>query len=149
MTTRRPAWNTALLGALYDGVARAGRDWIVRFLRERTPSNLGRPLATLPRMQEVVGEIETLLAVNARLIASVAAHADAGTLPDSAESGVLKVAITRNAVEAVRLATTLAGNHGLSRHHRLERCWRDVQCGLVHAPQADAASVAAGKRALS
>jgi alkylation response protein AidB-like acyl-CoA dehydrogenase len=142
------AWNAALLGALYDGVARAARDWIVGFLRERTPSNLGRPLASLPRMQEVVGEIEALLAVNARLIASLAAQADAGATPGSAESGTLKVVLTRNAVEVVRLAISLAGNHGLSRHNALERCWRDVQCGLIHVPQADSAMVAAGKHVL-
>ena len=142
------AWNAALLGALYDGVAREGRDWIVGFLRGRAPSNLGTPLASLPRVQEVVGEIEALLAVNARLIGSVAAQVDGDTPPASAESGTLKVVLTRNAVEAVRLATSLAGNHGLSRHNRLERCWRDVQCGLVHVPQADSAMVAADKDAL-
>ena len=142
------AWNAAVLGSLYDGVARAARDWIVGFLRERTPSNLGRSLASLPRMQEVVGEIEALLAVNARLIASLASQVDAGAAPGSAESGTLKVVLTRNAVEAVRLATSLAGNHGLSRHNGLERCWRDVQCGLIHVPQADSAMVAAGKLVL-
>lgn len=142
------AWNAALLGAVYDGVARAGRDWIVGFLRGRAPPNLGKPLASLPRVQEVVGEIEALLAVNARLIGSVAAQVDADAAPASAESGTLKVVLTRNSTEAVRLATSLAGNHGLSRHNGLERCWRDVQCGLVHAPQADSAMMAAGKRAL-
>ncbi len=141
-------WNAALIGALYDGVACAGRDWIVGFLRDRTPSNLGKPLASLPRVQEAVGEIEALLAANARLIRSVAAEVDAGGLPASAESGALKVVLTRNAVEAVRLAVSLAGNHGLSRHNGLERYWRDVQCGLVHAPQTDSAMVAAGRRAL-
>lgn len=142
------AWNAALIGALYDGVARAGRDWIVGFLRSRTPSNLGKPLSTLPRVQEIVGEIEALLAVNARLISSIASQMDGDVPPASAETGVLKVALTRNAVEAVRLATSLAGNHGLSRHNGLERCWRDVQCGLIHAPQADSAMVAAGKNVL-
>ena len=142
------AWNAGLLGALYDGVARAGRDWLLEFLRERVPSNLGKPLASLPRAQEVVGEIESLLAVNARLVASIAAETDAGAPPPAAEAGMLKVALTRNAVEAVRLATTLAANHGLSRHNDLERCWRNVQCGPVHAPQADSAMIAGGKRAL-
>jgi alkylation response protein AidB-like acyl-CoA dehydrogenase len=141
-------WNAGLIGALYDGVARAGRDWVVGFLRGRTPSNLGKPLASLTRAQEWVGEIEALLAVNTRLIGSIAAQVDAGAPPASAEAGALKVVLTRNAVEAMRLAMSLAGNHGLSRHNGLERCWRDVQCGLVHAPQADSAMVAAGKRAL-
>ncbi|MFC7554485.1 acyl-CoA dehydrogenase family protein [Pseudoroseomonas wenyumeiae] len=64
------SWNAVTLGALYTGVARAAREWVITFLRERVPSGLGKPLATLPRMQEKVGEIEGLLAANARLIAS-------------------------------------------------------------------------------
>ena len=48
------AWNTLLIAALYTGVARAARDWLVGFLRARVPANLGQPLATLPRVQEAV-----------------------------------------------------------------------------------------------
>ena len=54
------AWNTLGLAALYLGVAAAARDWLVGFLNERTPSALGRPLATLPRFQTAVGEIEAV-----------------------------------------------------------------------------------------
>ncbi|PZP45179.1 MAG: acyl-CoA dehydrogenase [Azospirillum brasilense] len=143
------AWNAALLGALYNGVAIAARDWLRDFLRDRVPANLGQPLATLPRAQKVTGRIEALLAVNTRLIASVAREADAGTPPPSGETGLIKVTVTGNAVEAVRLATTLASNRGLSRRSTLERCWRDVQCGLVHVPQADSALQAAGRAALT
>jgi alkylation response protein AidB-like acyl-CoA dehydrogenase len=142
------AWNAALLAALYTGVARTGRNWVLRFLRERVPANLGKPLASLPRAQEVVGEIETLLAVNAQLVVAIAAQAGAGTPPLSVDFGMFKVAVTRNAVEAVRLATTLAANHGLTRRNDLERHGRDVQCGLVHVPQTDSAMVAAGRSAL-
>ena len=143
------AWNAGLLGALYTGVAQAGRDWLVDFLRHRVPANLGKPLASLPRAQEVLGEIEALLAVNTRLLESLTVQADAGQPPASAESGLLKVSLTRNAVEAVRLANGLAGNHALSRFNRLERAWRDVQCGPVHVPQADSAMQAAGRAALA
>lgn len=143
------AWNAALLGALYSGVARAARDWIARFLQERVPASLGAPLATLPRAQEALGEIEALLLANARLVASIARDTDAGTPPASVESGALKLILTRAAVEAVRIATTLAGNHGFSRHNRLERHWRDVQCGLVHVPQADSACLGAGRARLA
>ncbi|WP_159997138.1 acyl-CoA dehydrogenase family protein [Roseomonas sp. 18066] len=143
------AWNAALLGALYSGVARAARDWIALFLHERVPASLGASLATLPRAQEALGEIEALLIANARLIASIARDTDAGTPPSSIESGALKVTLTRAAVEAVRIATTLAGNHGFSRHNPLERHWRDVQCGLVHVPQTDSACIAVGRARLA
>src|SRR5690606_9879234 len=50
-----------LLGAIYDGAARAARDWLVHWLAERTPASLGAPLSSLPRVQETVGQIEGLL----------------------------------------------------------------------------------------
>ncbi|MCQ4159060.1 acyl-CoA/acyl-ACP dehydrogenase [Roseomonas sp. GC11] len=139
------AWNAALLGALYTGVAVAARDWLLGFLRGRVPANLGQPLASLPRVQEAVGEITTLLTVNGRLLAGLAAETDAGNAPSSTEAGLLKVVLTRQAVDAVRLANGLASNHALSRHNPLERHWRDVQCGVVHVPQADSAMIAAGR----
>ncbi|MBC8831961.1 acyl-CoA dehydrogenase, partial [Escherichia coli] len=41
------AWMVALLGSLYDAVARASRDWLAGFATTRAPSGLGAPLATL------------------------------------------------------------------------------------------------------
>ena len=67
--------HAIFVAAIYDGIARAARDWLIEFLKSRVPSNLGAPLATLPRMQEVVGGIEARLAVNARLIESSARKA--------------------------------------------------------------------------
>ena len=50
------AWFATSVAAVYHGVARSALDWLVRWLRQRVPSNLGAPLATLPRFQSVVGE---------------------------------------------------------------------------------------------
>ena len=74
---RTPDFTQATVGAIfisaiYDGIARAARDWLIGFLKERVPANLGAPLATLPRAQEVLGGIEARLSVNARLIGSFA-----------------------------------------------------------------------------
>jgi alkylation response protein AidB-like acyl-CoA dehydrogenase len=143
------AWNSLLIASLYTGVAQAARDWIVRFLQERVPANLGAPLATLPRMQEAVGRIEALLLANRRLIASAAAETDAGLPPDTVESGLIKTTAAENAIAAVQLATELAGNHGLSRQNPLERHLRDVLCARIHTPQPDAAWTAAGRLALA
>ncbi|MGO4430895.1 acyl-CoA dehydrogenase, partial [Streptomyces sp. MCAF7] len=54
------AWNALGLTALYLGVAGAARDWLIGFLHERVPTALGAPLATLPRFESAVGEIETV-----------------------------------------------------------------------------------------
>jgi alkylation response protein AidB-like acyl-CoA dehydrogenase len=139
---------SVILGSLYDGVARAARDWLLTFLRERKPSSLGAALATLPRAQEAVGGIEALLFTNARLIESLAREVDAGHPPHPADSGLAKHVITTNAIEAVQAALSLTSNHGLSRLNPLERHLRDVLCGRVHTPQDDSVRLASGRRAL-
>lgn len=65
-------------GTLCDAVARNARDWLLGFLAERVPSALGAPLATLPRAQEAVGEIELLLQSSRVQLDAAAADADAG-----------------------------------------------------------------------
>src|SRR6202008_2860957 len=72
------AWNALGLSALYLGVASAARDWLIKFLSERTPAALGAPLATLPRFQQAVGEIEAALGSAAELVDSVALRVDDG-----------------------------------------------------------------------
>ncbi|KQX34437.1 acyl-CoA dehydrogenase family protein [Variovorax sp. Root434] len=142
------AWMTVLLGSLYDAVATAARDWLVGFLNQRAPGSLGAPLASLPRVQEHVGEIEALLRTNRVLLDEAAAAVDHGHPPPAADSGLLKYTVTGNAVRAVELALQLSGNHGLTRQNPLERHYRDVLCSRIHTPQNDAILVAAGKRAL-
>lgn len=140
--------HAVFVGAIYDGIARAARDWIVTFLTTRTPSSLGAPLATLPRAQEALGGIEAKLQVNARLIASVARDFDEGIITPASEANVVKLTVTNNAVAVVEEALSLSSNHGLSRTNPLERHYRDVLCGRVHTPQDDATKVAAGRIAL-
>jgi alkylation response protein AidB-like acyl-CoA dehydrogenase len=142
------AWATVTVASLYNGVALAARGWLVEFLKNRLPSNLGAPLASLPRIQEAVGEIAALLTVNARLLSSACRDVDSGRIPEIAESGIIKSTVTNNAVAAVEIALKLSGNHGLSRDNPLERHHRDVLCGRIHTPQDDSVRIAAGKHAL-
>jgi alkylation response protein AidB-like acyl-CoA dehydrogenase len=144
----RTAWFTLLISAIYDGVARAARDWVINFAKTRTPSNLGAPLATLPRFQEAIGEIEGLLMTNRRLLTGAAADTDAGTPPTLAETGLIKLTVTRNSQTAVERALELGGNPGLSRANPLERHYRDVLCARVHSPQDDTVRLTAGRLAL-
>jgi alkylation response protein AidB-like acyl-CoA dehydrogenase len=142
------AWFGLLPGALYTGVAEAARDWLVHFLKHRVPTNLGAPLSTLPRIQQAVGEIEELIAVNRRLIASATRDVDEGTPLTQSEAGLIKVVATENAIAAVEKALKLTGNHGISRNNPLERHHRDVLCGRIHSPQEDTVRVGAGRLAL-
>ena len=140
--------HAIFVAAIYDGVARAARDWLVDFLKNRVPSNLGASLATLPRAQEIVGNIEARLTVNARLIESFAGDYDDGVLLSASESNIIKLTVTNNAVAVVEDALSLTSNHGLTRTKPLERHYRDVLCGRVHTPQDDATRVSAGRLAL-
>ncbi|WP_175823128.1 acyl-CoA dehydrogenase family protein [Burkholderia sp. BCC0419] len=139
------AWMVALLGSLYGAVARASRDWLVEFATTRAPSGLGAPLATLPRVQEAVGEIEGWLHTNRVLLDDLIARTDAGNAPSVTTSGLVKRTVTEQAIRTVEQALKLSGNHGLSRDNPLERHYRDVLCSRVHTPQDDAIAVAAGR----
>jgi alkylation response protein AidB-like acyl-CoA dehydrogenase len=139
--------QAVLVGAVYDGVARAARDWVVEFLKNRVPSSLGAPLATLPRAQEIVGGIEAKLAVNARLLDTFARDIDDGVTLTVTEANIVKLTVTNNAVAAVEDALSLTSNHGLTRANPLERHFRDVMCGRVHTPQDDATRISAGRLA--
>jgi alkylation response protein AidB-like acyl-CoA dehydrogenase len=140
--------SAILVAAIYDGVARAARDWLITFLKQRVPANLGAPLASLPRAQETLGAIETRLAVNARLIDGFARDFDDGTLLNTTEAGVIKLTVTNHAVAVVEDALSLSSNHGLTRANPLERHYRDVLCGRVHTPQDDATRINLGRAAL-
>jgi alkylation response protein AidB-like acyl-CoA dehydrogenase len=141
------AWYVLGISALYDGVARAARDWLVAYLAERTPTALGAALSTLPRFQEAVGQIDALLLANRVLIESAATRADRGAPPATTESGLIKMTVTTNAIAAVERAVELTGNPGLTRANELERHLRDVLCSRIHTPQNDSILIAAGRAA--
>lgn len=137
-------WSPVLTAAIYNAVAGAARDWFVRWLTERTPANLGAPLSTLPRFQELVGTIDGLLLQN-RVLLDSAAQGRLG----AAHGGLVKHLVTENAIAAVEKAIAATGNPGLSRHNPLQRHYRDVLCGRIHTPQADVVLSAAGKAAFA
>jgi alkylation response protein AidB-like acyl-CoA dehydrogenase len=137
-------WGPVLTSAIYDAVARAGRDWFVQWLTERTPANLGAPLSSLPRFQELVGSMDGLLLQN-RVLLDTAARGDIGPR----ECSLVKHLVTENAIAAVEKAIAASGNPGLSRHNALQRHYRDVLCGRIHTPQADVVLAGAGKAAFA
>lgn len=145
---RQALWNALAIATIYDGVARAARDWLAVYLNERVPGNLGAALATLPRVQEKFGEIEARLHANRVLIDSAAAAADLGELPSPVEANLIKHLANSNAIEAVAIGLELTGNPGISRRNPLERHYRDVLCSRIHSPQADTVLVAAGRAGL-
>ena len=138
-----------LFRSLYLGVAQAARDWLVGFLNERTPTALGRPLATVPRFQTEVGEIEARLLTAADLLTGLALRFDAGDAAAARHAAAAKLVATRAAIDAVQRAVALIGNNALTRRNPLERHLRDVLCARVHTPQDDSVLTALGQAALA
>jgi alkylation response protein AidB-like acyl-CoA dehydrogenase len=144
-------WMIVLLLSVYDGVAQAARDWLIAYLDERTPTNLGAPLASLPRFQAAVGEIDALLHANERLLGSLADDLDAGGEAGERAgraTGLAKVVVARNVISIAEQAVALIGNAGLTRHNPLQRHLRDALCSRIHSPQDDTILTNAGRAAL-
>jgi len=144
------SWHGLVIAGLYDAIARAARDWLVDFLQQRAPANLGAPLATLPRFHALLGEIDALLLANRALIAHGLERAESDTtgVQAAADANLIKFTVTENAITAVGRAVGAIGNPGLSRDNPLERHYRDVLCGRIHTPQGDSALTSAGRAAL-
>jgi alkylation response protein AidB-like acyl-CoA dehydrogenase len=142
-------WNELVLSALYHGVATAARDWFVEYLNDRVPTNLGAPLASLPRFQTAAGEIQALLYASERLIYGCAGDIDAGRAESGRQAPIVKYHTTTNAIRAIDIMLSLIGNPGLMRRHPLERHHRDILCSRIHTPQDDTILLNAGKAALA
>lgn len=144
-------WNTGLLGALYNGIATSALAWFCNFLKNRVPSNLGAPLATLPSMRDAVGGFSITLHMNAMLLQLYATDVDAErSLHElKVHAAVIKTRVVDAAADFTSALLGLAGNAGLSAHNPLERAHRDALCGRVHAPHAELLRRIAGQQALS
>ncbi|MDH6146676.1 alkylation response protein AidB-like acyl-CoA dehydrogenase [Paraburkholderia sp. WSM4179] len=125
-------WMNVLLPSIYDGVARAARNWFVQWAAQRAPSGLNAPLSSLERFQQTAGRIDALLFNNRALL-----DAGAAGLVDAAQAPAIKYLVSQHAIEAVQLALEASGNPGLSRNNPLERHYRDVLCARIHTPQND------------
>ena len=123
--------------AIYLGVAHAAQKAFHRFAHERTPANLGHPIARTDRFRDAAGEIEVNLAGARQLLFSVADQYDRGEDPEPKTAQAARILAVRQANAAVALATRLLGNPGLSRRIPLERHFRDIQFAAIHAPQDD------------
>ncbi|MCW2643505.1 MAG: Acyl-CoA dehydrogenase type 2 protein [Dactylosporangium sp.] len=146
--TLQIGWGSLAIAALYLGVAQAARDWLTGYLHQRIPTALGASLATLPRFQAAVGEIEAQIQGADELLTSLAARIDHDEPAALARAGVAKLLVTRAAISAVEQAVALVGNPGLTRTNPLQRHLRDVLCSRIHTPQDDAILSATGRSTL-
>lgn len=136
------AWFPMVMSAVYLGTALAARDALIRFVLERTPTALGQPIATLPKIQRQIGEIDLALQA-ARALFFEATGAWTGQ-PEARSRlyprlVAAKHLITETANEVTDKALRVAGGLSLTRALPLERYFRDVRAGLMQPPSGDTA----------
>lgn len=145
------AWFTLGVSAVYLGIAAAALDVAAQYALERTPTTLGRPIATLESVQRRLGQATLLLhTVRAQLYYTAEQWM---RYPERRSDLALslvaaKIAVTNYAIDAVDHCLRVVGGAGLTRTLPLERLYRDVRAGLSHPPSDDEALTALGQETL-
>ena len=140
----KPVWFPLMLSAVYLGTALAARDGLVRYCLERKPAALGKSIATLPKIQRQVGEIDMRLQAAKALLLEVSGE---GPQPAYGRIAAAKQFALETASEVTEMALRAAGGSALTRALPIERCFRDVRAGHMQPPAGDTALEAVGTAA--
>ncbi len=144
-------WFPVMLSAVYLGAATAARDALIRYALERVPAALGRPIATLPKIQRQIGEIDVALLAARALLFEVAGSwsgRDEDRPGMLARIAAAKQAVADAANEATEKALQAAGGAAITRALPLERHFRDVRAAGMQPPAGDTAFEIVGRAAL-
>lgn len=146
------AWFPMVMSAVYLGAALTARDAIIKFALERVPTALGKPIATLPKIQRQIGEIDLSLQAAQTLLFGAAAAWDAASSTDYPAVYPQIVAAKYQVNEATAFATDLAlkvaGGSSITPDLPLERHFRDVRAGSMQPPSGDTALEIIGRAAI-
>ncbi|MCA9837896.1 MAG: acyl-CoA/acyl-ACP dehydrogenase [Trueperaceae bacterium] len=144
-------WFPMLMAATYLGIALGARDDIVQYAKERVPTALGKAIATLPKIQRQIGEMEVTLE-SARTYLLYVASLWQGQ-EDKRQALLPKIAAAKHlaveaALEATDKALRIAGGAAIDKHLPFERYFRDVRAGIMHPPSGDTALEIVGRSSL-
>ncbi len=145
-------WFPLIMASVYLGTAVAARDCVIQFALERVPTALGQPIATLPKIQRQIGEIDIALQAAHALLYEVAGSWT-GKNEDRAafwpRIAAAKSVATNTANHVTDLALRIAGGAGITRALPLERYFRDVRAGSMQPPSGDTALEIVGRAAIA
>lgn len=144
------AWFPMIMAAVYLGTAIAARNAVIQFALERVPTALGKPIATLPKIQRQIGEIDLALQAAQALLLDVAGlwTGDARSKGLYARIAAAKHLATETANSVTDKALQIAGGTSLTRDLPLERYFRDTRAGLMQPPSGDTALEIVGRGAI-
>jgi alkylation response protein AidB-like acyl-CoA dehydrogenase len=145
------AWFPVIMTTVYLGSALAARDALIRFALERVPTALGKPIATLPKIQRQIGEID--LALQAAQALLLQAAGDWTGDPDHWNKQFPHIVTAKHfAIEVANDVTDkalqVAGGQGITKALPLERFFRDVRAGRMQPPSGDTALEIIGRHAI-
>ena len=144
-------WFPMTIAAVYLGAAIAARNAVIKFALERVPTALGKPIATLPKIQRQIGEIDVGLQAAQCLLLDVASQWEGDeahrrrVFPRVAAA---KFMVTKVAGEATEIALQIAGGASITKSLPLERYFRDVRAGSMQPPSGDTALEMVGRAAI-
>ncbi|WP_203361785.1 acyl-CoA dehydrogenase family protein [Bacillus sp. REN10] len=145
---RRKGWLLHI-PACYLGIASAARDYAVKFAAGYIPTSLGKPIGTLPNIQQQIGEMEMLLLSSRHFLYGVAKkyeqHPD---IDVQTEMAAAKSFVTNQAMKIVDLAMRIVGARSLSAKNPLHRYYQHVRAGLHNPPMDDIAFTSLAEKAL-
>jgi alkylation response protein AidB-like acyl-CoA dehydrogenase len=144
-------WSLTV-AAVYLGIGQAACDAACDYANTRTPPSLGAPIATLPHIQQWIGEMQIALDAARAVLHDAARLWD--ERPDlrprlGPRIAAAKYLATNGACQATELALRVAGGFSLTRDLPLERFFRDARAGLFNPPQDDLALAMVGRAALA
>lgn len=124
----------------YLGIAGAARDYAVQFATNYIPTSLGKPIGTLPIIQQQMGEMELKLMASREFIYAIAKQYEENPLKNfKTEIGAVKTFVVNHAIEIVDLAMRIVGARSLSQKNPLHRYYQNVRAGLHNPPMDDIA----------
>lgn len=144
------AWFPMMMGVVYLGAAVAARNTVIRYALERVPTALGKPIATLPKIQRQIGEIDLALQAATALMFDAAGAWGRGEQGESVFPRIVaaKHLMTETANRVTDEALRIAGGISITRTLPLERYFRDVRAGLMQPPSGDTALEIIGRGAI-
>lgn len=144
------AWFLLTITAVYLGAGMAARNAVIQYALERTPSALGKPIATLPGIQRQIGEIDLSLQAACSLLMEAATEWGDGSDGDRVFPRIIaaKHLAIDAAITVADKAMRIAGGASISRGLPLERLFRDTRAGTMHPPSGDLALETVGRAAI-
>ncbi len=140
---RRFAWHNVVFATLYNAIAVSARDWLVEYLASAPQREAAASSAAA-----TIGAIDALLFANRTLLDGITEKIEHEKIFNPLHGSLARYLVIKNAIEAVAKALSVTADRFVP-NNPLDRLYRDVLCGRVHAPQSDMVLTGAGRAAFA